>query len=131
MSDGKPPVPRDESASAPGGSKASLADLIAQTPGAQTREQLLERINARRQKRSKEPQKPAPSEEDLSKPEPMNIISDPYGSAVDILQRIHANAKAIRNAKQREEREAQSKPSKGFKLRLVPKNDKSEPSDKK
>ena len=47
------------------------------------------------------------------------------------MQRILANAKAIRNAKQREEREAQSKPSKGFKLHLVPKNDKSEPSDKK
>ena len=131
MSDGKPPLPQDKSASATGGSQPSLADLIAQTPGAQTREQLLERINARRQKRSKEPQKPAPSEEGLSKPEPMNMISDPYGSAQDVYQRILANAKAIRNAKQREEREAQSKPSKGFKLRLVPKNDKSEPSDKK
>jgi hypothetical protein len=111
--------------------KSSLADLIAQTPGAQTREQLLERIKARQQKRSKEPQKPAPREEELSKPEPMNIISDPYGLAPDVVQRILANAKAIWSAKQKEEREAQSKPPKGFKLHLVPKNEKSEPSDKK
>jgi hypothetical protein len=125
MSDGKPPTPEGKS---PTG-KLSLADLIAQTPGAQTREQLLERIKARQQKRSKEPQKPAPSEEDLSKPELMNIISD-YGSAQDVYQRILANAKAIRNAKQREEREAQSKPPKGPKLTLVRKDGKPVPPDK-
>ena len=58
----------------------------------------------------------------------MNIISDPYNSAPDVLQRILANAKAIRSAKQREEREAQSKPTKGFRLRLVVNNHKERPS---
>jgi hypothetical protein len=123
MSDGKPPRPEEKRTTG----KLSLAELIAQTPGAQPREQLVDRINARQQKRSKEPQKPAPSEEELSKPEPMNIISDPYSSAPDVLQRILANAKAIRSAKQREEREAQSKPTKGFRLRLVVNNHKERP----
>src|SRR5271166_6513896 len=127
MSGEKPPLPQKNTASGAGGSKPSLADLIAQTPGAQPREQLLERIKARQQKRSKELQKPAPSEEELSKPEPMNIISDPYGSAPDVLERIRANAKAIRSAKEREEREAQSKPTKGFKLHLLVNNHKERP----
>ena len=135
MSNEEPPKPEDKR---PAG-ELSLADLIAQTPGAQTREQLLERIKARQQKRSKEPQKPAPSEEDLTRPEPMNIVDDPYGAASDvsqrirtkdILQRISANRKAIRNAKQREELKAQPKPAKGSKLTLVRKDGKPVPPEK-
>jgi len=126
MSDQKPPLPQDKSASATGGSKPSLADLIAQTPGAQSREQLLERIKARQQKRSNKQQKPAPSEEDLTKPEPINIISDPYGSAADVIQRLQASAKA----KQKEKPKAQPKPSKGSKLTLVRKDGKPVPPDK-
>jgi hypothetical protein len=129
--DQKPPSVPGKSAPVTSHNKVSLSELIAKTPGAQTREQLLERIEARQKKRSKEPQKPAPSEEDLSKPEPMNIINDPYGSAADVLQRINANAKAIRNAKQREELKAQSKPPKGSKPRVVVNNDNPKPSDKK
>ena len=127
MSDEKPPLPQDKSASATGGSKPSLADLIAQTPGAQTREQLLERIKARQQKRSKKRQKPAPSEEELTKPEPMNIISDPYGSAADVIQRIQANAKA----KQKEEPKAQQSHPKASSCTSCAKKDKPVPPDKK
>ena len=117
----------------------SLADLIAQTPGAQPREQLIERINARQQKRPKKQSNPTPSEDDLTKPEPMNIIDDPYGAASDVNQRIRskdiiqhmlANAKAIRNAKQKEELKAQPKPPKGSKLTLVRKDGKPVPPDK-
>ena len=125
MSDQKPPLPQDKNASATGGSKPSLADLIAQTPGAQSREQLLERIKARQQKRSNKQQKPAPSEEDLTKPEPINIISDPYSSAPDVIQRLLASAKA----KQKEKPTAQPKQPKGSKLRLVRKDGKPVPPD--
>jgi hypothetical protein len=58
MSDGKPPT-----------GKLSLADLIAQTSGAQTREQLLERIKAREQARSRKKQKSAPAEDQLATPD--------------------------------------------------------------
>ena len=127
MSNEKPPKPEEKR---PTG-EFSLADLIAQTPGAQTREQLLERIKARQQKRPKRQSNPTPSEEDLTKREPMNIVDDPDGAASDVIQRIRANAKAIRDAKQREEREAQQKARKRSKPRLVVDNDKPEPSDKK
>ena len=129
-SDQKPPGVPGKSASVTSHNKVSLSELIAKTPGAQTREQLLERINARQKKRSKEPQKPTPSEEDLTKPEPMNIVDDPYGTASDVIQRIRANAKAIRNAKQREELKAQPKPAKGSKLTLVRKDGEPVPPDK-
>ena len=126
MSKGKPPKPEDNRATG----KLSLADLIAQTPGAQSREQLIERINARQQKRPKKQSNPTPSEEDLTKPEPMNIVDDPHGTASDVIQRIRANAKAIRNAKQREELKARPKPAKGSKLTLVRKDGKPVPPDK-
>jgi hypothetical protein len=125
MSEGKPPKPDDNRATG----KLSLADLITQTPGAQPREQLIERINARQQKRPKNQSNPTPSEEDLTKPEPMNIIDDPDGAASDIIQRIRANAKAIRNAKQKEDLKAQPKPPKGSKLTLVRKDGKPVPPD--
>ena len=107
-----------------GGSKPSLADLIAQTPGAQPREQLLERIKARQQKRSNKQQKPAPSEEELSRREPMNIINDPYGSAPDVIERLQAIAKAKQKTKLQQKPKAQPKPPKPSKPYLLVNNDK-------
>ena len=125
MSDGKPPVPQDKSASATGGSKASLADLIAQTPGAQTREQLIERINARRQKRSKEQANPAAAEEELVTPEPLPFVNQSARFAAKFRALLEEKTKA----KPKDERKA--KPTKRSKLRLVVDNDKPKPSDKK
>ena len=107
----------------------SLAELIAQTPGAQTREEALAHIAAREQAFApKKRQPPNPSEEDLTKPEPINIepiniISDPYNSAPEVLKRLVAKAKD----KQKEK----PKPAKLSKPRLVVDNDKPEPPDKK
>jgi hypothetical protein len=115
MSEGKPPKPDDNR---PAG-KLSLADLIAQTPGAQPREQLIERINARQQKRPKKQSNPTPSEEDLTKPEPMNIIDDPYGAAPGVVERLQAFVKA----KQKKKAKAQPK------LTLVRKDGKPVPPD--
>jgi hypothetical protein len=134
MSEGKPPKPDDNR---PAG-KLSLADLIAQTPGAQPREQLIERINARQQKRPKKQSNPTPSEDDLTKPEPMNIVDDPWGAASDVSQRIRSKdiiqhmlaiSKTIRNAKQKEDLKAQPKPPKSSKLTLVRKDGKPVPPD--
>ena len=116
MSEGKPPKPEDNRAIG----KLSLADLIAQTPGAQPREQLIERINARQQKRPKKQSNPTASEEDLTKPEPMNIIDDPYGAASRVVERLQALVKA----KQKEKAKAQPK------LALVRKDGKPVPPDK-
>ena len=105
----------------------SLAELIAQTPGAQTREEALAHIAAReRASAPKKRQTPIPSEEDLTKREPINIISDPYASAPEVIQRLLASAKA----KQKEKPKAQPKQPKGSKLTLVRKDGKPVPPDK-
>jgi hypothetical protein len=47
-----------------------IADLIAQTPGAQSREQALARVEARRAKRSASKRQQTPPDVDVAKPEP-------------------------------------------------------------
>ena len=68
----------------------------------------------------------------------MNIVDDPWGAASDVSQRIRSKdiiqrmlaiSKTIRNAKQREELKAQPKPPKGSKLTLVRKDGKPVPPD--
>jgi hypothetical protein len=102
-----------------GVTKASLAELIAQTPGAQTREQVIERIKKRQQKRLIEKPQPAISEEQIAKPEPLPIIDNPDDFAKGFYQRLQAKE----NAKQ--------KPPKGSKPRLLLNNEKSDPPGKK
>ena len=63
-----------------------------------------------------------PSEEDLTKREPINIISDPYASAPELLKRLVTKAKD----NQKEKR----KPPKRSKPRLIVDNDKPDPPDK-
>jgi len=110
-----------------GESKASLADLIAQTPGAQTREQLLERIKARQKKRSKKSQQSAPSEEELVTPEPLPIVNQPDQFAAGYWERLKEKTKAAQKGNPK----AKTTPTKRSKPRLVVDNDKPEPSDKK
>ena len=133
------PAPRKSNRKPDDASPTALAALIAKTPGAQPLEQIIQRHKARALERLQGAAKPTPSEEDLTKPEPMNIVDDPHGAASDVIQRIRskdiierilANAKAIRNAKQREELKAQPKPAKGSKLTLVRKDGKPVPPDK-
>lgn len=76
-SDQKSPEPHDKNTRRPSASKLSLSELIAQTPGAQPREQLLERIKGRRQKHTNKPRKSSSSEEQFSTPEPLPMIDDP------------------------------------------------------
>jgi len=111
-----------------GESKASLADLIAQTPGAQTREQLLERIKARQKKRSKKSHQSAPSEEQLSKPEPLPLIlSNPDKYAAKFFAQLKEKEKAT----QKDKPKAKTTPTKRSKPRLVVDNDNPDPADKK
>jgi len=124
--DQNPPDAPGKSAPVTTQNKVSLSELIAKTPGAQTREQLLERIKAREGKRPKKLRQSAPSEEQLTEREPLPIPDDPA--------QIHDDpdqyAVGYFKRKQAEEH-AQQKPPKGFKLRLVPKKDKPDPADKK
>ena len=84
--DQKPPDPPGKSAPVASQNKVSLSELIAKTPGAQPREQLLERIKAREGKRTKKSPRSAPSEEQLSTPEPM-LSTKPYQYAADLFKR--------------------------------------------
>ena len=113
--DQNPPDAPGKSAPVTSQNKVSLSELIAKTPGAQTREQLLERIKARQKKRSKEPQKSAPIEDQLATPEPLPFINKPDGYAADLFERL----------------KAKQKPPKRPKPRIVVNNDKPKPSDKK
>jgi hypothetical protein len=106
--------------------KLPLADLIAQTPGAQTREQLLERINARQQKRPKNLSNPTPSEEGLTKHEPTPLIDSPDDYAAGYFKRLKEKEKTPTKAKSK----AQPKQPKGSKLTLVRKDGKPVPPDK-
>ena len=120
MSDEKPPEPPGKSTPVASQNELSLAELIAKTPGAQTREQLLERIKARERKRPKKSHQSAPSEEQLSTPEPMPIHDNPYKDnpyqwAVDHFKRKQAEVRA------------QQKPPKRSKPRVVVDNDKPGP----
>ena len=132
-SDQKPPEPHDKNTRRPSASMLSLSELIAQTPGAQTREQLLARIKARERKRTKKSPQSAPSEDRLSTPEPLPTHDNPYKDnpyqwAVDHLKRKQAKASAQRK---QAEAHAQQKHPKGFKPYLVRKNDEPDPADKK
>ncbi len=114
-SDQEPPgVPR-KSAPVRSHNKVSLSELIAKTPGAQTREQLLERIKAREGKRTKTSPRSAPSEEQLSTPEPMPMV-DADKFAEGYFKRLKAKEEVKR---------PRSKP------RIVVDNDKPSPTNKK
>lgn len=126
MSDEKPILPQEKARGATGESKASLAELIAQTPGAQTREQLLERIKARQQKRLKKQSSPAPAEEALVTPEPLPIVHQPDKFAADFFARLKEKTKAT----QKDNPKAKPTPKRS-KPRLVVDNDKPDPADKK
>lgn len=121
MSDKKPPLPQQKSASPTGGGKASLADLIAQTPGAQPREQLRERIKARQQARAKKKQKPVPNEEQLTTPEPMPFVHQPNVWAAGLLERF----------KSKEFPKPKQKPPKRSTPRVIINNDKPKSPKKK
>ena len=126
MSDQKPSEYRDKPASSGSRSKSSLAELIAKTPGAQTREQLLERIKSREQKRSKKPLKPALAEKQLTEREPLPIPDEPAQIYEDPDKFAKEYWKRLK-AKEREKR----KPPKRSKPRLIHDNDKPEQPDKK
>lgn len=98
--------------------KASLAELIAKTPGAQTREQITGRIKTRRQKRLSEKPQTLASEDQLVKPEPLPIIGKPDEYAKDFFQRLKAKEKA------------KQKPPKRSKPKLVLDNEMPKPADK-
>ena len=122
MSDGKPPTPEQQR---PAGTPP-LADLIAQTPGAQPREHLLERIKARQEARSKKKQKSAPAEDHLTTPEPLPIVNEPDRFAADFFARLREKARATQKDK------AKAKPTpKRSKPRLVVDNESSDPADTK
>jgi hypothetical protein len=115
----------DDSSQSPKGApragidKASLAELIAHTPGAQTREQAIESIKRRRQKQHIEKPQPAISDDQIAKPEPLPIIDNPEDFAKGFYQRLQAKEKA------------KQKPPKRSKPRLLLNNEKSDPSGKK
>ena len=71
------PPPRKSNRTPGDASQTALAALIANTPGAQPREQIIERRKTRVQESLQRLSKPMPSEEDLTKREPINIITDP------------------------------------------------------
>jgi hypothetical protein len=132
------PAPRKSNRKPGDASPTALAALIAKTPGAQPLEQIIQRHKARALERQQGAARPTPSEEDLTKPEPMSIIDDPYGAASDVSQRIRSKdiiqhmlaiSKTIRNAKQKEDLKAQPKPPKGSKLTLVRKDGEPVPPD--
>jgi hypothetical protein len=118
-SDQEPPGVPGKSAPVTSHNKVSLSELIAKTPGAQTREQLLERIKAREGKRTKTSPRSAPSEDQLSTPEPLPIIDKPANFAADFWERF--------NTKQKEK----LKPRHRSKPKLIVDNDKPGPRDEK
>ena len=122
MNNEKPPKTEEKR---PAG-KLSLADLIAQTPGAQPRAQLIDRINARQQRHPKKQSNPAPAEEQLTEREPLPIPDD--------LAHIHEDpdqfAAGFFKRRQVEAR-AKQKPPRRSKPRIVVDNDKPSPPDKK
>jgi len=96
----------------------SLVELIAQTPGAQTREQALKHIASREKEFTpRKAQRRLLSDDDVDKREPLPIIDNPQNAA-NFWKRF--------NAREEEKR----KPPKGSKPRLLIDNDKPDPSDK-
>ena len=82
----------------------SLAELIAQTPGAQTREQALAHIKrAREQKRHAEKAATVDAlpKKTLAKREPLPIIDNPDQHAADFWKRFNAKGEEKRKATQR------------------------------
>jgi len=127
MSDEKPPEPPGKSTPVASQNELPLAELIAKTPGAQTREQLLERIKARERMRPKKSQQSAPSEEQLTEREPLPMIDDPK-YLTGFVKRLQAKEQEKQlEAKQNEKCET----PKGKKLHIVVDNDKAGPRDKK
>lgn len=97
-----------------------LAALIAKTPAAQTRQQVVERRQARTQVRIQQSRKPSPSEELLAKPEPLPIIDNPTQLATEFWERF------------KKKEEEKRKPPKRSKPRLkVVDNNNPKPPDKK
>ena len=112
------PPPRKSNRKPGDASPTALAALIAKTPSAQPREQIIQRHKTRMQERLQEAAKPIPSEEDLTKPEPMPMIDDP-----EFLAGFVEQFKAREQEKQKQPK--RSKP------RIVVDNDKPGPADKK
>ncbi len=88
----------------------SLAELIAQTPGAQTRQEALAHVRARTQTAKPPSQQPL-LDDDIIKAEPMPIIDKPDVYAADFFQRLKMKEKG------------KQKPPKRQKPRLVIDND--------
>lgn len=78
--------------------KRSLADLIAATPGAQTREEAKRSIKARRAKLM---ETVAPPPEDLASPEVIPLIDNPDAFAREFFQRLQDKEKPKRGSKPR------------------------------
>ena len=107
---------------------AELTELILQTPGAQTREEALAHIAARKQTLSEKQAKTPPSEEHLAIPEPLPpILSGPDQFAAGYWERLKEKTKAAQKGNPK----AKTTPTKRSKPRLVVDNDKPKPSDKK
>jgi hypothetical protein len=107
---------------------AELADLILQTPGAQTREEALAHIAAREQAFSEKLAKPKtpPSEDQLTTPEPLPIVNEPDQFAAGFFERLRKKTKATQKDKPK------AKPTpKRSRPRLVVDNDNPDPADKK
>lgn len=94
--------------------KPSIADLIAATPGAQTREEALASIKARRARMLASPDAAQPA--DFSVPEPMPILGDPEAFARAFFQRKMQEA---------------APPPRGVKPRIVVRNDDDDPEPPK
>jgi hypothetical protein len=122
MNGDKPPPPEEQK---PAGT-SPLADLIAQTPGAQPREQLVARVKARHEARSTKKQKSAPAEDHLTTPEPLPIVNDPDQFAAAFFARL----KEKTTATQKDKPKAKPTPKRS-KPRLVVDNDDPDPADTK
>ena len=94
--------------------KPSIADLIAATPGAQTREEALASIKARRARMLAASDAAQPT--DFSAPEPMPILGDPEAFAREFFQRTLQEPPP---------------PPRGVKPRLVVRNDDDDPEPPK
>ena len=102
----------------------SLAELIARTPGAQSREALRERINMRHQPPPK-PAKPASAcDDELGTPEPAPFLDRPDDFAAGFFARMKDKAKATHTDKPK------TKPGKRSKPRIVVDNEKPQPPEK-
>jgi hypothetical protein len=115
------PPPRKSNREPGDASPTALAALVAKTPGAQPRERLIQRHEARLQERLAVTAKPIFSEEDLTKREPAPLI-DADGFWTRFMERTETTP---REGKKVPPKKRPSKP------RLIVDNNKADPPDKK